>query len=155
MRYALIRELDISNGEGIRVSLFVQGCDRHCEGCFNPETWDWNSGKEFTHETLTQLMKLCDNPHIKGLSILGGEPLHPNNRNYVDVIIKTFRKLYPAKDIWLWTGYTIEQIENLPDVDYLIDGSFVEELKDPSLHWRGSKNQNIWQKENDKWEKKE
>ena len=150
MRYNKIREMDISDGEGIRVSLFVQGCEFHCKGCFNPETWNFESGKEFTTETLDVLLKLCDKKYIKGLSILGGEPMHPKNRETVVDIMRAFKFKFPNKDIWIWTGYTLENLlaENDDDVksmliylDYLIDGQFVEEKKNLNLKWAGSENQ--------------
>lgn len=150
MYYNKIREMDISDGEGIRVSLFVQGCEFHCKGCFNPETWNFESGKEFTTETLDVLLKLCDKKYIKGLSILGGEPMHPKNRETVVDIMRAFKFKFPNKDIWMWTGYTLENLlaENNDDVksmliylDYLIDGQFIEEKKNLNLKWAGSENQ--------------
>lgn len=150
MRYNKIRKMDISNGEGIRVSLFVQGCEFHCKNCFNPETWNFEGGKEFTSETLNTLMKLCDDDKIKGLSILGGEPMHPNNRETVVDIMRAFKYRFPNKDIWMWTGYTLEKLlaENDDNVksmliylDYMIDGQFVNEKKNLNLKWAGSDNQ--------------
>ena len=150
MRYALIRQMDISDGEGVRVSLFVQGCEFHCKGCFNPETWNFEGGKEFTTETLNTLLELCDKEYIKGLSILGGEPMHPNNRETVVDIMRAFKFKFPKKDIWMWTGYTLEKLlsENDEDIksmliylDYLVDGQFVEEKKNLNLKWAGSENQ--------------
>ena len=150
MRYNKIRKMDISNGEGIRVSLFVQGCEFHCKNCFNPETWNFEGGKEFTSETLNTLMKLCDDDKIKGLSILGGEPMHPNNRETVVDIMRAFKYRFPNKDIWMWTGYTLEKLlaENDDDVksmliylDYMVDGQFVNEKKNLNLKWAGSDNQ--------------
>ena len=150
MRYNKIRKMDISNGEGIRVSLFVQGCEFHCKNCFNPETWNFEGGKEFTSETLNTLMKLCDDDKIKGLSILGGEPMHANNRETVVDIMRAFKYRFPNKDIWMWTGYTLEKLlaENDDDVksmliylDYMVDGQFVNEKKNLNLKWAGSDNQ--------------
>lgn len=148
MRYNKIRKMDISNGEGIRVSIFVQGCSFNCQGCFNPETHDFNGGKEFTKETLSTLLKLCDKPMIKGLSILGGEPLHSTNVNEVFHIVKTFKEKFPNKDIWLWTGFQCEDaIKDLKrkmiidELDYLVDGRFVENKKNLKLKWAGSDNQ--------------
>lgn len=150
MRYNKIRTMDISDGEGVRVSLFVQGCEFHCKNCFNPETWNFEGGKEFTTETLNTLLKLCDKDYIKGLSILGGEPMHPNNRETVVDIMRAFKYKFPNKDIWMWTGYTLEKLlsENDEDVksmliylDYLIDGQFIEEKKNLKLKWAGSDNQ--------------
>lgn len=150
MRYNKIRKMDISDGEGIRVSLFVQGCEFHCKGCFNPETWNFEGGKEFTSETLKTLIELCDDEKIQGLSILGGEPMHPKNRETVVDIMRAFKFKFPNKDIWMWTGYTLENLlaENDDDIksmliylDYLIDGQFVEEKKNLNLKWAGSENQ--------------
>ena len=108
MKYADIYKFDISNGPGIRVSLFVQGCPFHCKGCFNPETWDFHKGKEFTKDTLNYLLDLCSPDYISGLSILGGEPLASTNISTVNEICARFKEKYPDKDIWIWTGFTME-----------------------------------------------
>ena len=154
MNYAEINKNDIVNGEGISVSLFVSGCPHHCPGCFNPEAWDYNYGKEFTHETLIEIIDaLRANQVHRNLSILGGEPLAPKNRKTVNDIIHTVRRccdLYPK--IFLWTGYTLEELqsENDPDINeileninVLIDGKYVEELRDLGLPLRGSSNQRV------------
>lgn len=150
MRYNKIRKMDISNGEGVRVSIFVQGCHFHCKGCFNPETWDFEGGKEFTHNTLATLLDLCSNETRKGLSILGGEPLNDENYQGVLDIAKEFKeyKHTKNKDIWLWTGYEIENIlwndekkEILQYVDYIVCGPFIEKEKNLKLKWAGSNNQ--------------
>ena len=150
MRYNKIRKMDISNGEGVRVSIFVQGCHFHCKGCFNPETWNFEGGKEFTSQTLTLLLDLCSNPTRKGLSILGGEPLNDENFPEVLNIAKAFKTdpRLQGKDIWLWTGYEIEDIldnkdkkEILEYVDYIICGQFIEDKKNLKLKWAGSSNQ--------------
>lgn len=156
MKYANIHQFSISDGVGIRVSLFVQGCDFMCPGCFNQETWDWNGGKTFTKKDMNFLMELCGKPYIRGLSLIGGEPLHPNNIETVTQIAKTFKELYPQKDIWLWTGYTFEDYVKDKEItkyaDVIVDGRFVDELKDLSLKFRGSSNQRIWRKnENNEW----
>ena len=146
MRYNKIREMDISDGEGVRVSLFVQGCEFHCKNCFNPETWNFEGGKEFTTETLNTLLKLCDKDYIKGLSILGGEPMHPNNREGTIKLAKAFKKRYPNKDIWVWSGYLFDElkdIEGLSYIDTLVDGRFVLEQANPTLKFRGSSNQRV------------
>lgn len=152
MRYNKIRKMDISNGSGIRVSIFVQGCTFNCKDCFNPETHDFNGGKEFTNETLGTLLELCGKPEIKGLSILGGEPLHPKNRETVVDIMRAFKYKYPDKDIWLWTGYTFEDLyKNRDDdissmflyLDYMVDGRFISEEKNFKLKWAGSNNQRV------------
>lgn len=150
MRYAKIRKMDISNGEGIRVSLFVQGCSFHCKNCFNQETWDFNGGKEFTTEEVDKIIKLANKDYIAGLSILGGEPLHPNNIESVSMLCEYFKFKYPEKTIWIWTGFKYEDIlkkENNYNIfnyiDVLIDGQFEEDKKDLTLKWRGSSNQRV------------
>lgn len=155
IRYAQIRSMDISNSEGISVSLFVQGCDFHCKGCFNSETWDWNGGKEFAKEQVTTILNLCNKPHIKSFCILGGEPLHPRNIDVVTELCKTFKEQYPNKKIWIWTGYTFETyVQNLKVLNYVdvvIDGQFEFDKKDFKLKHRGSSNQRIWKLNNGKW----
>lgn len=150
MRYAKIRKMDISNGEGVRVSLFVQGCSFHCKNCFNPETWDFNGGKDFTTAEVDKIIKLCNKDYIAGLSILGGEPLHPNNIESVSMLCEYFKFKYPNKTIWLWSGFKYEDIltrENNYDIfnyiDVLVDGQFEEDKKDLTLKWRGSSNQRV------------
>lgn len=147
MRYAQIRKMDISNGPGIRVSIFVQGCDFHCKNCFNSSTWDFNGGKEFTAETKEYLFSLV-NEHIAGLSILGGEPLNMRNVDMVKEICKEFKEIFPGKSIWVWTGFRMEDLnesqkEIFNYIDVLVDGQFVEELKDFRLKYCGSSNQRI------------
>ena len=171
MRYANIYKFDISNGPGIRVSLFVQGCPFHCPGCFNPETWDFKGGKAYNHEVNNELMSLCDHDYISGLSILGGEPLDIHNATTVFLICQQFKQLYPNKTIWIWTGNNFTdnewQLRNVridetcyhsfkemldKYVDVIVDGPFIEAKKDLSLQWRGSSNQRIWMKnENGEW----
>lgn len=197
MRYAQIRSMDISNGEGVGVSLFVQGCDRHCFNCFNSETWDFNGGKEWTEETKNKFMELIDRPYIRRISILGGEPLAEQNLDDILSLIKEIREKYPIsqnpnsknigksrvledensneirisfpnKTIWLYTGYTWSQMSakihppTFPDekfehdrnihmkrqkiisnVDVLVDGEYIDEQKDLTLAYRGSKNQRV------------
>ena len=146
MRYNTIRQLDIANGKGCRVSLFVQGCDRRCAHCFNPETWDFNSGQEFTEQTMELLLELTKPDYISGLSVLGGDPMNPKNREEVIKLIRRFKEAYPNKTVWLWTGYLIEDIfEDLIDsgIDVIVDGPFIEELKDLRLKYRGSANQRV------------
>lgn len=150
MKYAKIRKMDISNGEGVRVSLFVQGCSFHCKNCFNQETWDFNGGKEFTTAEIQKIIELADKNYIAGLSILGGEPLHNNNVDEVFHIVATFKEKFPNKDIWLWTGFKFEDAIKdskrkliLCNIDVLIDGQFEEDKKDITLKWRGSSNQRV------------
>lgn len=146
MNYNVIRQLDIANGPGCRVSLFVQGCTFNCPGCFNTVARDFEGGKEFTDQTMDLLLELAKPDHISGLSILGGEPLHPRNRADVLVLVKKFKEVYPNKTVWLWTGYLWEEVaSDLVDsgIDVVVDGRFVEELKDLRLKYRGSSNQRV------------
>jgi anaerobic ribonucleoside-triphosphate reductase activating protein len=146
MRYSQIRSLDIANGKGCRISVFCSGCEHRCKECFQPETWDFNYGKEFTEDTVQSILKLAEPDHISGLSILGGEPLHPRNREEVVRLARKFKEVYPNKTVWLWTGYLIEEVfEDLVDsgIDVVVDGRFIEELKDLRLKFRGSSNQRV------------
>ncbi len=146
MNYNKIRKMDISNGEGVRITLFVQGCTFHCKNCFNPETHDFNGGKPFTDSTIERIIELCQNEYIAGLSILGGEPLHPNNISEVTRLAKEFKKKIPNKNLWVWTGFKYENLEGAEIfnyVDVLVDGQFVEELHSPKLKWKGSSNQRV------------
>lgn len=147
-RYSIIRKMDIVNGLGIRVSIFFSGCPFHCKGCFNSETWNMTSGKEYTEETKNTVLNLCNKEHISGLSILGGEPLIERNLERLKDLFKSFKEKYPKKDIWLWTGYLYEslnlrQLKVLEYVDVLVDGQFVLELQDFKLKYRGSSNQRV------------
>lgn len=146
MRYNKIRKMDISNGPGIRVSIFMQGCSFHCKDCFNSETWDFKAGKEFNDEAINKVLDVASLPHIVGLSILGGEPMHPNNREGTIKLAKAFKKRYPNKDIWVWSGYLFDElkdIEGLSYIDTLVDGRFVLEQANPTLKFRGSSNQRV------------
>ena len=146
MRYNLIRKMDISNGPGVRVSIFMQGCEFHCKNCFNPETWDFKEGKEFTEETIEKVLELCSKDHIVGLSILGGEPMHPVNIEGTTKLAKAFKEKYPNKNIWAWTGFKFENIKDkevFKYIDVLVDGQYEDELHDPTLKWRGSSNQRV------------
>jgi anaerobic ribonucleoside-triphosphate reductase activating protein len=146
MRYNTIRQLDIANGPGCRISIFVQGCTFNCPGCFNTVARDFEGGKEFTDQTMQLLLELAEPSHVSGLSILGGEPLHPRNREEVIRLARKFKEKYPDKTVWLWTGYLIEEVfEDLADseIDVVVDGKFVEELKDLRLKYRGSSNQRV------------
>lgn len=161
MRYASIRSMDISNGEGVGVSLFVQGCHFHCKNCFNQDTWDFSGGKEWNREIEDEFMKLVSRPYIKRVSLLGGEPLADENVLDIMRLINRIKTECPDKKIWCYTGYTWEQIfpivnpylnltqaemtrqNAVKNCDILVDGRFVEEEKDLSLEFRGSKNQRI------------
>ena len=147
MRYNKIRKMYISNGPGVRVSVFLQGCSFHCKNCFNPETWDFDGGDEFTEETVKEIMDLCSKSHIKGLSILGGEPMHPNNIKATEEIAKKFKEKYPEKNLWVWSGYTFEDYISKQNVakyiDVIVDGQYNDELHNPKLEWRGSENQRV------------
>ena len=146
MRYNLIRKMDISNGPGVRVSIFMQGCEFHCKNCFNPETWDFKEGKEFTEETIEKVLDLCSKDHIVGLSILGGEPMHPVNIEGTTKLAKAFKEKYPNKKIWAWTGFKFENIKDkevFKYIDVLVDGQYEDKLHDPTLKWRGSSNQRV------------
>lgn len=161
MRYASIRKMDISNGEGLGVALFVQGCHFHCKNCFNKETWDFNGGKELTIWDVLELLRPLTNPQYTRLSILGGEPLAAENLSGVSAICKFVREFMPSKKIWVYTGNKAEDIgldlhylnsnplanycrkEILPYIDVLVDGQYVDELKDMSYPWAGSTNQRV------------
>ena len=147
MKYNIVRKMDISNGPGVRVSVFMQGCEFHCKNCFNPETWSFENGKEFTQGTIDEVLNLCNQDYIKGLSILGGEPMHPKNIDGTTKLAKAFKEKYPNKNLWIWSGFKFD--EDLKDkevmkyVDVLVDGRYVDEMHNPNLKWRGSSNQRV------------
>lgn len=156
MNYATIKKCDVANGPGVRVSLFVSGCSHHCKGCFNQEAWDYNYGNKFTEKEETEVMEALKPDYIKGLSLLGGEPLDIKNQEGLLPIVKKAKELYPDKPIWCYTGYLFDKQvmgemaktnettnELLKYIDYVVDGQFVESLKNPSLKFRGSSNQRI------------
>ena len=158
MNYATIKWYDIANGEGVRISLFVSGCTHHCKNCFNQVAWDFNYGQPFDEEIEQKILKELDSDYIAGLSLLGGEPLEPQNQRALLPFIQKVKALYPNKPIWCYTGYTLDEAsgqltqsgKNTPDTkqliqlfDVLIDGAFVEELKDIRLKFRGSSNQRV------------
>ena len=165
LRYASIRSMDISNGEGVGVALFVQGCPSpQCKGCFNPETWDFNGGREWTHNIKETLFRLIDRDYIKRVSILGGEPLAAQNLNDVLDLIREIKNKYSNKTVWIYSGYTWDQImypivtddfnlkrdemihkrrEVVSLCDVLVDGRYIESQRDITLKWRGSKNQRV------------
>ena len=147
MRYNKIRKMDISNGPGVRVSIFMQGCGFNCQNCFNQETHDFNGGKEFTDETIQRVLELCNNENIVGLSILGGEPMHPKNIEGTTKLAKAFKEKFPNKTLWAWTGYNydkdIKEKEITKYLDVLVDGQYIDKLRNPNLEWRGSSNQRV------------
>ena len=156
MNFATIKKCDVANGPGVRVSLFVSGCPHHCEGCFNPEAWDYNYGKCFTEKEEQDVLDALKPDYIKGLSLLGGEPLDLKNQEGLLPVIKKVKEQYPDKPIWCYTGYLFDehimndmsknnQVTNelLKYIDYVVDGQFVESLKNPMLKFRGSSNQRI------------
>lgn len=147
MKYNKIRKMDISNGPGVRVSIFMQGCAFHCENCFNKETWDFNGGTDFTEETIKKVLDLCDKDYIVGLSILGGEPMHPNNIDGTTSLAKAFKEKFPNKNLWVWSGYLFDKDlkdkEVLKYIDVLVDGQFINNLHNPTLKWKGSSNQRV------------
>lgn len=155
MNYGEIKKKDIANGEGVRVSLFVSGCTHHCKGCFNKETWDFHYGNPFTKETEAEIIEALSPDFINGLSLLGGEPMEKENQLVLLPFLKKIKSAFPQKDIWCYTGYTLEELLNpsrarsestveiLKYIDVLVDGEFIEELKDISLPFCGSSNQRI------------
>lgn len=156
MNYATIKTHDVANGPGVRVSLYVSGCNHHCKGCFNPETWDFKYGKEFTQETINTVLDAMNKEYIDGITILGGEPLDPKNQKEVANLIKQVKTKYPNKSIWCFTGFDFEKDvmgkmyqtfdttrEIIDNLDVLVDGEFKQEKKNLSLRFRGSENQRI------------
>lgn len=146
MKYLDILDCDIADGEGIRVTLFVSGCSHHCKGCHNPESWNPDNGKEFTEEVKEKLFKLIDRPYIDGLTLSGGDPLFCNNIKDIRQLCFEFKQKFPNKTIWLYTGYTLDKIKALDFlrcIDVIVDGPFIQELRDITLPFRGSSNQKI------------
>lgn len=159
MNWAEIKTNDISNGEGVRTSLFVSGCRHHCKNCFNEMTWDFGYGELFTEETMTRIFESVDHDWVNGISLLGGEPFEPENQRVLLPFLVMFKEKFPNKDVWCYTGFTLEQIidkseprsravtedtaEMLSLIDVLVDGPYVEDLHDISLKFRGSSNQRV------------
>ena len=148
MRYGALKKTDIANGPGVRVSLFVSGCRKQCKGCFQPETWDFNYGEIFTGATVDELITALKPNYIEGLSILGGDPFERENISLITGLCAFVKKDFPDKTIWVYTGYTYEYVslkypEILDYIDVLVDGPFIESLKDISLQFRGSSNQRL------------
>lgn len=151
MHYHNITTDDMLNGDGLRVVLWVAGCEHHCKGCHNPITWDADGGLQFDDKTKDELFDLLAQDHISGLTLSGGDPLAYKNVIPVGMLVKEVKDLYPNKTIWVYTGYTWEDIMRnhycryylLPYVDVVVDGEYVQELRDTSLKWRGSSNQRV------------
>lgn len=144
MRYHNITHDDMLNGEGLRVVLWVSGCTHKCDKCQNPMTWDINDGLEFDEKSKEEIMSELDKSYMSGLTLSGGDPLHPENREEITALAKEIKEKYPQKTIWLYSGFAWEQISNLEImkyIDVLIDGKYVDELRDTNLHWKGSSNQ--------------
>ena len=146
MNYLGIDKASISNGPGVRVVLWVAGCKVHCKGCQNPESWDFNAGKLFDENVKQELFDVLNKPYIQGITFSGGHPLEKENRDKVYQLCKEIKNSFPTKDIWLYTGYTLEDLQSytiLEYIDVLVDGPYIEEQRDITLKFRGSKNQRI------------
>lgn len=153
MHYAAIKNCDIANGPGVRVSLFVSGCTHHCPGCFNEVAWDFDYGEPFTPETIDYILELLSPSYIRGLTLLGGEPFEPSNQGSIVELLRKVKQTYPNKTIWAFSGYLFDRdilsgrlgdtAEYLSYLDVLVDGPFIEAQKDLSLRFRGSRNQRL------------
>lgn len=156
MNYGEIKDCDIANGVGVRVTLFVSGCTNRCPGCFQPETWDFNYGQEFTKETEDLILSMLEPDYINGLTVLGGEPFEPQNQQVLMPFLKRVKEKYPGKTIWSFSGFVLEDLlkegmychtevteEMLDNLDVLVDGRFMQELKNIQLRFRGSENQRL------------
>ena len=152
MKYAKIKKTDVANGPGVRVSIFVSGCHHHCEGCFNSEAWDFNYGNDFTEDTIQEIIEAMNHDYITGLSLLGGEPFELINQKGLLPLLKKVKEVYPDKTIWAYSGFLYDELKEMdyPEtkeilslIDVLVDGKFVESLKDPNLYFRGSSDQRV------------
>lgn len=157
MYYSTIHDCDIANGTGVRVTLFVSGCTNCCEGCFQPETWDFKFGQEFTSDTEEEIFRMLDHSYIKGLTLLGGEPMEPSNQRALVPFVKRYKERFPDKNLWVFTGFRLDEEllvdgshsrcevtdEFLSMIDVLVDGKFEISKKDITLKYRGSSNQRI------------
>ena len=156
MHYSTIKDCDIANGIGVRITLFVSGCTNHCKNCFQPQTWDFDFGEPFTEETEEKILEILKPDYKNGLTLLGGEPMEPQNQRALVPFLKRVREAYPNKNIWCFTGFTYEVLktdgshprcevtdEMLSLIDVLVDGRYVDELKDLTLQFRGSSNQRL------------
>ena len=156
MNYGEIKNCDVANGPGVRVTLFVSGCTNRCEGCFQPQTWDFAYGKPYTEETETQLLRLLSPSYIRGLTLLGGEPFEPDNQRALLPLLRRVKRELPGKDVWAFTGFTLETLlrpgsyanceataEMLSLLDVLVDGPFIQSKRNLMLRFRGSENQRL------------
>lgn len=156
MNYANIKDCDIANGPGVRVTLFVSGCTHHCKGCFNQEAWDFDYGEPFTQDTIDRILEMLKPSYVKGLTLLGGEPFEPQNQGPIVELLRQIKAAYPQKSIWAFSGYLFDRDilsgklgdweitkEYLSYLDVLVDGPFVEAKKDLMLRFRGSANQRL------------
>lgn len=155
MYYGAIKKFDVADGEGVRVSLFVSGCRNCCPGCFQPETWNFNYGKEFTADTIREILEALKPSHIQGFSLLGGDPFEEENQEVLIELLELIKETYPEKDIWCWTGYLYDDLieggkkhteytdKMLKLTDVLVDGPFIQEKKNLMLKFRGSENQRL------------
>lgn len=149
MNYHNITKDDMNNGDGLRVVLWVAGCSHRCPNCQNPVTWDANDGIPFDEDTIAELYEILSKPYISGITFSGGDPLFESNRNTIFNIIKEIKHLYPEKTIWLYTGYTFDKVKSiipidiLSNIDIIVDGPYIESLRDTKLKWRGSSNQRV------------
>ena len=146
MNYCGIKKTDIANGPGVRVSLFVSGCRNHCPGCFQPETWDFDYGEPFTAEAENEIITALRPSWIQGFSVLGGDPMEPENQEALLPFLQRLKALFPEKDIWFYTGYAFESLQHSPLlslIDVVVDGMYMEDERDVSLAFRGSRNQRI------------
>ena len=154
MKYHQILHDDMRNGDGLRVVLFVSGCNHHCKNCQNPLTWDPEDGLEFGTKEIFEICEQMAADYISGLTLSGGDPLYPGNRESITQLCRFFKRGYPDKTIWLYTGYLFEQVKDLPIMEYidvLVDGPFVQELADVNYKWAGSTNQRVWRKVDGEW----
>lgn len=158
MNYHDIKKCDMLNGDGIRVSLWVSGCEHQCRKCQNQQTWSIDSGVPFDNEAEKELFEALRKDYISGITLTGGDPLHKDNLNTIKLLLNKIHLLLPNKTVWLYTGYTLEQCLNDSErssvvsmCDVVVDGEYVDELRDPTAHWVGSTNQKIWRNYNGDW----
>ena len=154
MKYHNIEKDSMLNGDGLRVVLWVSGCNHYCLNCQNQITWDPNYGLDFTTDEIGEIVKELSKPHVSGLTLSGGDPLYPGNREEIRLLCQYIKKTIPDKTIWLYTGYLFEKVKDLPVmefVDVVVDGPFVQELADVKYHWAGSRNQKVWRKVDGEW----